>query len=97
MLFVLIFLSPDNHFVDKHRNDLISRVTNVAQILDELLKERVISQEAYENIRSVRPHQDQMRELYCSGLKGGEACKDIFFKSLEKNEPFLMEDLKKVQ
>lgn len=89
--------SPDEHFVDKHRCALINRTNSVPQILDELLNKRVISQEDYEKIRHLPTRQDQIRELYCGGLKGGKACKDIFFKSLEKNEPFLMDELKKYQ
>lgn len=87
----------DEHFVDKHRCALINSVNSVAQILDELLDKRVINQEGYEKIRRLSTPQDQIRELYCSGLKGGKACKDIFFKSLEKNEPFLMDELKKAK
>lgn len=95
MVSVLFFLSPDEHFVDKHHCALINGVNNVDQILDELLNKRVISQGGYEKLRSLPTAQEKIRELYCSGLKGGKACKDIFFKSLEKNEPFLMDELKK--
>lgn len=90
-----IFISPGEHFVDKHRCDLINRVNNVAQILDELLNKRVINQEGYDKIRCLKTRQDQMRELYCSGLKASKACKDIFFTSLEEHEPYLMDELKK--
>lgn len=91
---VHVFFSPDEHFVDKYRCALIGRVSNVAPILDELLTKKVIDQETYERIRSLPTCQEKIRELYCSGLKGGKSCKDAFFKSLEKNEPFLLDDLK---
>lgn len=85
------------HFVDKHRRDLINRVSNVAPILDELLDEGVIGQENYDKIRRQPTTQDQIRELYCSCLKGGKACKDVFFRSLKKNEQFLIDELKNTQ
>lgn len=91
-----VFCPPDEHFVDKYRCSLIKRVSNVPPILDELLN-KVIDQETYERIRRLPTSQEKIRELYCSGLKGGKACKDAFFKSLEKNEPFLIDDLRTAQ
>ncbi|TWW80154.1 CARD PYD and [Takifugu flavidus] len=84
----------NEHFVDKYRCALINRVSNIAPILDELLNEKVIDQEAYERIRALPTCQERIRELYCSGLKGGKACKDAFFKSLEKHERFLIDHLR---
>nr|UBR18736.1 apoptosis-associated speck-like protein containing a CARD [Lateolabrax maculatus]WJN24708.1 ASC [Lateolabrax maculatus] len=81
-------------FVDKHRVELINRVSNIAPILDELLERKVISQETYDNIRSLRTSQEKMREIYSSGLKAGRCCKDIFWEILQKNEQFLIADLK---
>lgn len=83
--------------MDKYRCALINRVSNIAPILDELLNKKVIDQEAYERIRRLPTCQEKIRELYCSGLKGGKACRDAFFKSLEKNEPFLIDDLSTTQ
>lgn len=88
-----IFLSPE-HFVDKYRCILIERVSNIAPILDDLLHKRVINQEVYERIRHFTTSQDKIRELYCTGLKGGKACKDAFFQSLEINELYLIDELK---
>uniref|UniRef100_A0A674MUW4 CARD domain-containing protein n=2 Tax=Takifugu rubripes TaxID=31033 RepID=A0A674MUW4_TAKRU len=84
----------DEHFVDKYRCALINRVSNIAPILDELLNKKVIDQETYERIRGLPTCQEKIRELYCSGLKGGKACKDAFLKSLEKNERFLIDHLR---
>lgn len=83
--------------MDKYRSDLIKRVSHIGPILDELLKKKVIDQEAFERIRSLPTSYEKIRELYCSGLKGGKACKDAFFESLEKNEAFLIDDLRTAQ
>lgn len=72
-------------------------MNNVGQILDDLLDEGVINQECYDTIRALPTRQDKIREIYCGGLKGGKACKDIFFKSLEKYEQHLVNELKKAQ
>ncbi|XP_069032460.1 uncharacterized protein [Embiotoca jacksoni] len=84
----------DQHFVDKHRNDLIQRVSNVGPILDELLT-KVIQQERYDAIRAVKPSQEQMREIYGVLLKAGTDAKDIFYNSLQKHEKCLLQDLQK--
>ncbi|KAK2844954.1 hypothetical protein Q5P01_011613 [Channa striata] len=85
----------DKHFVDKHRVELIKRVSNISSILDELLNENVIGQEVYDDIRSLRTSQDKMRALFSGPLKASVTCKDVFYKILETNELYLINDLKK--
>uniref|UniRef100_A0A3P9DK92 Apoptosis-associated speck-like protein containing a CARD n=1 Tax=Maylandia zebra TaxID=106582 RepID=A0A3P9DK92_9CICH len=86
------FLSPDKHFVDKHRVELTKRVSNIAPILDELLDNEVIDQETYTRIRALSTTQDKMRELYIGPLQAA-ACKKIFYDILLKNEKFLVKEL----
>uniref|UniRef100_A0A7N8XJV5 PYD and CARD domain containing n=1 Tax=Mastacembelus armatus TaxID=205130 RepID=A0A7N8XJV5_9TELE len=81
------------HFVDRHRVDLINRVSNIGPILDDLLDKNVIQQEVYEQIRALPTTQDKIRELYSGPLKASEACKDAFYESLQLNEKFLIDDL----
>ncbi|XP_078138898.1 apoptosis-associated speck-like protein containing a CARD [Centroberyx gerrardi] len=83
------------HFVDKHREELINRVSMVSAILDKLLTRDVIDQECYDNVRSKPTTQEQMRELYKSLNASGDTGKDIFKGILEKQEKFLMDDLKR--
>lgn len=92
---IVVSLSSEVHFVDQHRTELIKRVSNVAAILDDLLDKKVIQQEMYDDIRMLPTSQKKMREIFSGCLKAGESCKDIFYKSLEKNERFLTEELKK--
>uniref|UniRef100_A0A3Q4H7W9 CARD domain-containing protein n=1 Tax=Neolamprologus brichardi TaxID=32507 RepID=A0A3Q4H7W9_NEOBR len=83
-------------FVDKHRVQLIQRVSNIAPILDELQDKKVIEQEQYDKIRALPISQDRMRELYSGPLKASAAsCKEIFYDSLLAHEIFLVEDLSK--
>ncbi|XP_058504476.1 apoptosis-associated speck-like protein containing a CARD [Solea solea] len=83
----------NKHFVDKHRVQLIQRVGHIETILDELLDEGVIQQELYDKIRSLSIPQEKMRELYSTGLKASEACKDVFYKILKKHDPYLIREL----
>uniref|UniRef100_A0A3Q4GM80 PYD and CARD domain containing n=1 Tax=Neolamprologus brichardi TaxID=32507 RepID=A0A3Q4GM80_NEOBR len=85
MLFI-----PRKHFVDKHRVQLIQRVSNVAPILDDLLGSDVISQESYNSIMALPTSQDKMRTLY-SHLNT-ERCNDIFYKILLENEKHLIDE-----
>ncbi|XP_078143198.1 uncharacterized protein LOC139917902 [Centroberyx gerrardi] len=87
-------MSGGKHFVDKHREELINRVSMVSPILDKLLAEDVISPECYDNIRSKSTTQEQMRELYKSLKASGDRGKDILYDILAKQK-YLMEDLNK--
>ncbi|KAM9309935.1 apoptosis-associated speck-like protein containing a CARD [Pholidichthys leucotaenia] len=81
-------------FVDKRRAQLIQRVTNVMQILDELLDRRVLTHENYSEIKAKSTNQERMRAIYHGPLTaGGRRAKDVFYECLKKLEPFLVEDL----
>ena len=92
---VVILVSPEEHFVDRHRSSLVQRISSVAAILDQLLDQKVVSQEQYDTILAKATRQDQVRELYRGPLRSsGTRGKDIFLSVLEELEPFLIEDLK---
>ncbi|XP_042346596.1 uncharacterized protein LOC121946190 isoform X2 [Plectropomus leopardus] len=93
---IFIPLSSDEHFVDKHRVQLIQRVSNIKGILDELLHENVIHDDSYVKIWALPTSQDMMRELFSGPLasSGGQG-KEIFYKILKKHESYLISDLKK--
>uniref|UniRef100_A0A3B5KRF7 Pyrin domain-containing protein n=1 Tax=Xiphophorus couchianus TaxID=32473 RepID=A0A3B5KRF7_9TELE len=71
--FSLILFVCFEHFVDRHRTELIQRVTTVAPILDKLLKAKVIQNEAYDEIMGLRPSQNQMRRVYGSVQGAGRS------------------------
>ncbi|XP_029308354.1 apoptosis-associated speck-like protein containing a CARD [Cottoperca gobio] len=84
------------HFVDKHRTQLINRVCSIPEILDELLEKKVIQPGDYEEIMALPTSQGQMRKLYSGPLNAaGLEGKDVFYKILEKKQPYLMNELKK--
>ncbi|XP_036929631.1 uncharacterized protein LOC119005785 isoform X13 [Acanthopagrus latus] len=83
------------HFVDKHQSELIKRVSNVGPILDELLCRNVIQQESYDEIKTLPTAEEKMRELISGPLKSIPG-KYIFYQILIENEPFLVEDLKRM-
>ncbi|MEQ2175653.1 hypothetical protein GOODEAATRI_020051, partial [Goodea atripinnis] len=87
--------SPDEeHFVDKHREELVQRVKNIGPILDGLLQKKVLQEEMYNTIRSLQTSESQVREIF-SCLRAGDACKDIFFSILQNKERNLIADLQK--
>ncbi|XP_074539974.1 apoptosis-associated speck-like protein containing a CARD [Halichoeres trimaculatus] len=86
-------MAEDMHFVEKHKIQLINRVSNIAPILDELLSKGVIQQEQYGDISALPTSQKKVRALYDGCLRSGKASKDIFLESLKKNEKFLIADL----
>ncbi|KAM8734423.1 uncharacterized protein AB9X84_023225 isoform 3-T3 [Acanthopagrus schlegelii] len=82
------------HFVDKHRSELIEIVSDVEPILNELLHQNVIQQESYDKIKTLPTAEEKMRELISGPLKScGVLGKDIFYEILIENEPLLIQDL----
>ncbi|XP_034553843.1 apoptosis-associated speck-like protein containing a CARD [Notolabrus celidotus] len=86
-------MAEDKHFVDKHKLELIDRVSNTAPILDELLEQGVITHEKYADIRALPTCQGKMRELYSGCLRAGKESKDVFYQILKKHEAYLIRDL----
>eukprot|EP00063_Salmo_salar_P058945 XP_014033780.1 PREDICTED: serine/threonine-protein kinase/endoribonuclease IRE1-like [Salmo salar] len=80
-------------FVDRHRAELIQRVHTVMPIADDLLRNKMIHPEVYSNIQTANTSQDQMRELYKALKSGGPEVKSAFYRSLLKQDRYLVEDL----
>ncbi|XP_072317366.1 uncharacterized protein [Eucyclogobius newberryi] len=81
-------------FVDDFQAELIQRVSNIEEILDELLKAGVIGSEAYDSIRKQSTPYQKMRELFSGPLRSsGDTGKYIFYRILKKKEKFLCDEL----
>lgn len=85
--------SDGRHFVDRHRENLISRMYAVDGVLDGLLQENLLNDEQYDRVRCQSTSQDKMRELY-SYIRGwGNNHKDRLYEILlNRNRP-LIQDL----
>uniref|UniRef100_A0A8C6SQ91 Pyrin domain-containing protein n=1 Tax=Neogobius melanostomus TaxID=47308 RepID=A0A8C6SQ91_9GOBI len=82
------------HFVDRHRNELIERVSHMYPILDHLLQEQVLGQEQYDQAMELRPYQAQMRFLFGGPLKtGGERAKEVLMSAICIHYPSLVQEL----
>ncbi|XP_059424385.1 apoptosis-associated speck-like protein containing a CARD isoform X2 [Carassius carassius] len=82
------------HFIDKNRTKLISRVHNVDCILDELLQIKIITEEDNETIQAEKTSQIKMRKLLMGPIKSaGTKGKDALYSALKDIEPRLIEDL----
>ncbi|MGH0173721.1 UNVERIFIED_CONTAM: hypothetical protein FKN15_010619 [Acipenser sinensis] len=85
------------HFVDRHREALIKRTPIVAPILDALLTEKMIHQELYtEIVTATTTPQSKMRMLFLATTAWGTKQKDYFYKILEREQPFLIEELQTI-
>ncbi|XP_075785175.1 uncharacterized protein LOC102458637 isoform X2 [Pelodiscus sinensis] len=80
------------HFVDRHREQLIQRVTLVEGILDKLLGS-VLDHEQYQTILAERTNPMRMRKLYEFMLSWNRYCKDQLYKALADKCKFLVADL----
>ncbi|KAI7807171.1 apoptosis-associated speck-like protein containing a CARD [Triplophysa rosa] len=86
--------SKGKHFVDKHRSQLINRVTNIDAILDELLQNEIISHNEYNVIRSKNTSSEKMRDLFAGPmLSAGNEGKDALYEALMMLQRPLMKDL----
>ncbi|XP_035170394.1 NACHT, LRR and PYD domains-containing protein 1b allele 2-like isoform X2 [Oxyura jamaicensis] len=84
--------TPGQHFVEKHREQLIQRVTSVNSILDRLY-ERVLTDEQYVSIRAKGTRHEQMRFLYSFMPSWNITCKDLFLDVLKETNPHLIQEL----
>ncbi|XP_075711672.1 uncharacterized protein LOC142748464 [Rhinoderma darwinii] len=85
--------SLPKHFVDRHREALIQRTSNISPVLDNLLSQRLLTQEQYDTMRSRQPHQEAMRQLYTYLDIWGYSDKEKFYQALKKNNEPLIRDL----
>ncbi|XP_075175951.1 apoptosis-associated speck-like protein containing a CARD [Anomaloglossus baeobatrachus] len=85
------------HFVDRHRTQLIQRMSPVAPVLDDLLQKKLISQEQYDTVRSKTTHQEQMRELYQYVRSFGNEDKNKLLQSLKKHNGPLIKNLEETE
>ncbi|XP_077306066.1 uncharacterized protein LOC143925374 [Lithobates pipiens] len=82
-----------DHFIDRHRAALISRVPRVERILDHLLQNGLLTDEQYDNVRCTPTSQDKMRQLYQYVRGWANSNKDIFYEALRTNNVPLIQDL----
>ncbi|XP_055993618.1 apoptosis-associated speck-like protein containing a CARD [Sorex fumeus] len=82
------------HFVDKHRESLIIRVTNVDALLDALYG-KVLKEDEYQAVRAELTNQNKMRKLYSLMPAWSLHCKDLLLDALRNTHPFLVKDLEK--
>ncbi|XP_040211500.1 E3 ubiquitin-protein ligase CHFR-like [Rana temporaria] len=81
------------HFIDRHRAALISRVPLVEPILDHLLQNDLLIEEQYDNVRSRPTSQEKMRQLYQYARGWANPDKDIFYEALKTCNGPLIQDL----
>ncbi|OCT59021.1 uncharacterized protein LOC108703938 [Xenopus laevis] len=82
------------HFVDKHRTELIDRISNIDPVLDELLGHQILTQEQYDTVRSNITCQKRMRQLYDYVKAWGNYQKDVFVTFIQQHNHSLIRDLK---
>ncbi|XP_045428488.1 apoptosis-associated speck-like protein containing a CARD isoform X2 [Pipistrellus kuhlii] len=80
------------HFMDRHREALVRRVTDVSGVLD-ALHGRVLSEEQYQAVRAEATNQDKMRKLFSFAPAWNLTCKDLFLQALRDTQPYLVDDL----
>ncbi|XP_053095675.1 uncharacterized protein LOC113524415 isoform X2 [Pangasianodon hypophthalmus] len=85
--------SSGAEFVDKHRQQLIQRISSVMEIADSLRSKGMISGEIYGAVRVAATSQEQMRILYGFLKSGGRAVKEEFYNILKEKHRFLVDDL----
>nr|XP_012611873.1 NACHT, LRR and PYD domains-containing protein 1-like [Microcebus murinus] len=89
-------LSPDIpallHFIDRHREQLVARVTSVDPVLDKLYGQ-VLSEEQYEQVRAEATRPCQMRKLFSFSQSWDQACKDRLYQALKETHPYLVMEL----
>uniref|UniRef100_A0A3B3SU61 FIIND domain-containing protein n=1 Tax=Paramormyrops kingsleyae TaxID=1676925 RepID=A0A3B3SU61_9TELE len=89
------YMKDGQHFVDRNMTALISRVSAVALILDQLYERRFMQHEMYMEICDEKTSFKQMRMLMQKVIMpGNNRVKDELCRILEKEQKYLMQELK---
>lgn len=80
------------HFVDRHRQALIGRVTEVDGVLDALYG-RVLTEGQYQAVRAETTNQNKMRKLFSFAPAWDLTCKNLLLEALRETQPYLVTDL----
>lgn len=78
--------------MDRHREQLVARVTSVDPVLD-MLHGQVLSEEQYERVRAEATTPSQMRKLFSFSRSWDRACKDQVYQALKEAHPHLIMEL----
>ncbi|XP_044869046.1 NACHT, LRR and PYD domains-containing protein 1a allele 5-like isoform X1 [Mauremys mutica] len=84
----------EEHFVDRHREQMIQRIAHVEPLLD-MLHGNVLDDEQYQIISSRSTSQEKMRKLYQLMPSWNKECKDRFYAALKTKNKFLIEALER--
>ncbi|CAM5159128.1 unnamed protein product [Natator depressus] len=82
----------DTHFVDRHREELIRRVTAVDSILDSLCGS-ILDSEQYQSVRAERTNPEKMRKLYELIPSWNTDCKEKLYQALKDKQRHLVDEL----
>ncbi|XP_005064382.1 apoptosis-associated speck-like protein containing a CARD [Mesocricetus auratus] len=80
------------HFVDRHRQALIARVTDIDGVLDALYG-CVLTEDQYQAVRAETTNPNKMRKLFSFSPAWDLTCKDLLLKVLKERLPYLVADL----
>lgn len=78
--------------MDRHRQALIARVTEVDGVLDALYGS-VLNEEQYQTVRAETTSQGKMRTLFSFAPSWNLTCKDSLLQALKDIHPYLVMDL----
>ncbi|XP_038596793.1 interferon-induced very large GTPase 1-like [Tachyglossus aculeatus] len=84
------------HFVDRHRNSLIDRVTGVDSLLDSL-HDQVLNEEQYQHVRAGNTNPEKMRRLFSFSPSWDQDCRDQLHRALRKTHPHLVKELESLK
>ncbi|XP_066445662.1 uncharacterized protein [Eleutherodactylus coqui] len=82
------------HFIDRHREDLIHRITNVDPVVDDLFRKRRLTVEERDNIMRRGEPEEKMRRLYEIIRDRDYWDKEEVYRTFYKHNPRVINDLK---
>ncbi|KAA0718659.1 NACHT, LRR and PYD domains-containing protein 3 [Triplophysa tibetana] len=83
----------ESEFLNRHRDELIQRVSSVMVIADGLKSKNMIYREMYSKVHAAEPRQEKMRLLLEVIDSGGNSVEAEFYRLLKETEPHVVDEL----
>ncbi|XP_078422435.1 uncharacterized protein LOC144695415 [Cetorhinus maximus] len=86
-------VETSKHFLQKNKTEIITRLTEIHSIIEELKNKDILNEIEYEKLLTAKHLSDQIRETLNCVIKKGSVAMNYFHDLLHKYHPLLVKDI----